>query len=74
MLWRNGGFEVGIRWGDNDKVKISVDELKRQISIRFRTFIWLLKEFSWDFAMVVFNETDFAQHMFPIETAKLEDV
>jgi predicted AlkP superfamily phosphohydrolase/phosphomutase len=39
-----------------------------------KTFAWLLEQFDWDFAMIVLNETDFAQHLFPGDASRISSV
>ncbi len=70
------GYEVGIRWtgGDGVSKKVSSKELASYATRRFEVFNWLISEFPWDFSMVVFNETDFAQHLFPDSEEKLIEV
>jgi predicted AlkP superfamily phosphohydrolase/phosphomutase len=73
---KNKGYDVGIRWtgGDGVSKKVSSRELAGYVKKRFQFFNWLVSEFPWDFAMVVFNETDFAQHLFPTKTSSLFEV
>jgi predicted AlkP superfamily phosphohydrolase/phosphomutase len=69
------GYKVGIRWaGGGVSKKVGVEELKLHVSERMQTFGWLLDEFEWQFAMVVVNETDFVQHLFPGDAAKISAV
>jgi len=69
------GYEVGIRWaGGGVSTKVGVEEMKLHLRERMQAFTWLLEHFEWDFAMVVVNETDFVQHLFPGDTAKISSV
>jgi len=44
--------------------KYQVAELKKSVKTRLKTALWLLTNYSWDFATVVFMETDQVQHFY----------
>jgi predicted AlkP superfamily phosphohydrolase/phosphomutase len=72
---RKRGYEVGIRWtGGGVSKKTSVEDLVVHLRRRMETFVWLLEEFDWDFAMIVANETDYVQHLFAGDRAKVASV
>lgn len=46
------------------KEKYRIAELKESVKTRLKTALWLLKNYPWDFAAVVFMETDQVQHFY----------
>jgi len=46
----------------NEKYQIA--ELKESVKTRLKTALWLLTHYSWDFAAVIFMETDQVQHFY----------
>jgi predicted AlkP superfamily phosphohydrolase/phosphomutase len=60
------GHNIGLpfRAGEGIPRDTNLSELSDSISQRFELFEWLLTQFDWDFSMIVFNEIDYAHHLF----------
>lgn len=54
--------------------KFEITELKESIKNRLKVALWLIKNQQWDFAALVFMETDFAQHFYFKDSQRILEV